>query len=108
MVQTAKMAVIGDKDSILAFKAVGVDVYSASNVFEANNILRKLAKENYGVIFITEDIAALIPDTLNKLKDRPMPAVIPIPSSQGSTGFGLNGIKKDVERAIGVDILFNK
>lgn len=108
MIQTAKIAVIGDKDSILAFKAVGIEVFSASNVFEANNLLRKLTKEDYGVVFITEDIAALIPDTLEKLKDRPMPAVIPIPSSQGSTGFGMAGIKKDVERAIGVDILFNK
>ena len=108
MIQTAKIAVIGDKDSILAFKAVGIEVFSASNVFEANNLLRKLTKEDYGVVFITEDVAALIPDTLEKLKDRPMPAVIPIPSSQGSTGFGMAGIKKDVERAIGVDILFNK
>ncbi len=108
MIQSAKIAVIGDKDSILAFKAVGVEVFSANNVFETNNILRKLAKENYGVIFITEDIAALVPDTLDKLKDRPTPAVIPIPSSQGATGFGMAGIKKDVERAIGVDILFNK
>lgn len=108
MIQSAKIAVIGDKDSILAFKAVGVEVFSASNVFEASHILKKLTDENYGVIFITEDIAALVVDILDKLKDRPTPAVIPIPSSQGETGLGMAGIKKDVEKAIGVDILFNK
>ena len=41
-VKTGRIAVIGDKDSILAFKAVGAEVYTAANVFEANERLKKL------------------------------------------------------------------
>lgn len=107
-VKTGRIAVIGDKDSILAFKAVGAEVYTAANVFEANERLKKLTGGEYAVVFVTEDVAALIPDTLAKLKTRTFPAVIPIPSSKGGTGLGMSGLKADVEKAIGADILFNK
>ena len=62
-----KIAVIGDKHSILSFKAVGVDVFPARNYFEAQDTLKKLAR-NYAVIFITEDIAQEIPEVLERYK----------------------------------------
>ena len=108
MIKTGKLAVIGDRDSVLAFKAIGADVYSAKNGFEAGDILKELSKGDTAVIFITEQLAAELEETLKKLKTRPYPAVIPIPSAAGSNGFGLSGVKKDVEKAVGVDILFYK
>ena len=54
---TDKMAILGEGDSVLAFKASGVDAYYASDREQAKDILRKLAKE-YAVIFITEALAA--------------------------------------------------
>lgn len=106
MLSNKKIAVIGDKDSILSFKAIGVDVFPAKNYFEAQDTLKKLARD-YAVIFITEDIAENIPDVIKRYKTRPFPAVIPIPSAQGGTGFGMKAISSDVEKAIGADILFN-
>ena len=100
-----KIAVIGDKDSVLAFKALGVDVYDAKNTFAAQETLKKLARD-YSVIFITEDIAESIADIVARYKTRAYPAVIPIPSAKGSTGFGMKGLSKDVEKALGADILF--
>ncbi|MBO8424446.1 MAG: V-type ATP synthase subunit F [Firmicutes bacterium] len=100
-----KIAVIGDKDSVLAFRALGVDVFDARTDAEAEDRLKKLARE-YSVIFITEDIAERISDIVARYKTRPYPAVIPIPSAQGSTGYGMRGLSKDVEKAIGSDILF--
>jgi V/A-type H+-transporting ATPase subunit F len=101
-----KVAVIGDKDSVLAFKALGVDVFDARNTFEAQETLKKLARE-YAVIFITEDIVEMIADIVARYKTRAYPAVIPIPSAKGTTGLGMKGISKDVEKALGADILFN-
>lgn len=109
MTNTGKIAVVGDKDSVLAFRAAGFEVFAAENSQSANDVLRSLCKDGeYAVIFITEEIASLISDTLTILKKRAYPIVVPIPSANGSTGFGLQGIKKDVEKAIGADILFNK
>ncbi len=99
-----KIAVIGDKDSVLAFKAVGADTFGSQSMFETNDLLRRL-KDEYAVIFITEDLAAQVAETINKFKTRAYPAVIPIPGSAGTNGFGIKGIRRDVEKAIGADIL---
>lgn len=102
-----KIAVVGDKDSVLAFKAVGLDVFPISDEEEASDKVRLLARE-YAVIFVTEKLAAKMEPLLKRYKARAYPAVIPIPDASGSTGFGFYGIKKDVEKAIGADILFNR
>ncbi|MFY9563785.1 MAG: V-type ATP synthase subunit F, partial [Limnochordia bacterium] len=43
---------------------------------------------------------------IDRYKDSMTPAVILIPSNQGSLGIGMRNLKKSVERAIGADILF--
>ena len=68
-----KVAVIGDKDSILAFKALGVEVYTAIDGSDAEKNIKELAKENFGVIFITEDLAKEIPSTIDKYRQEILP-----------------------------------
>ncbi len=99
-----KIAVIGDKDSVLAFKSLGLDVFFAETYFDIKNTLEKLA-EDYAVILITEQAAEQVDELLLKYKKKCFPTVIPIPSGTGSTGYGMNCIKSDVEKAIGTDIL---
>lgn len=103
-----KVAVIGEKQIVTAFKAIGFDTFFADSATQAIDILRSLVKEGvYTVIYITEDVAVNMNDTLEILKSRPYPIVVPLPSLV-SNGYGMDCIKKDVEKAIGVDILFNK
>lgn len=102
-----KIAVIGDKDSILAFKAVGADVFPVQNEEDATETLKKAAR-SYPIIFITENIAEQIQEIVDRYKTRPYPAVIPIPGATGSTGYGMKGISENVEKAIGSDILNKK
>ena len=101
------IAVVGDKDSVLAFKAIGIDAYPVDGEMQARNVVRELAR-TYSVIFITDAIAAQIESLLKRYKTRPYPVVVPIPSAEGNTGFGMQGIKNDVEKAIGSDIIFGK
>lgn len=101
-----KMAIIGDGDSVLAFKAGGVDAYSVQNSEQARDILRKLAK-SYQIIFITDDIAKQIDDLIKKYLTSPYPIVLSVPSKKGSNGYGMEGLKKSMDKALGVDILFN-
>lgn len=101
------VAVVGDKDSVLAFKSIGLEVFPVSDENEARERVRLLAR-SYAVIFITDTLAQKIDSLLVRYKARPYPVVVPIPSAQGSNGFGLAGIKSDVEKAIGADILFGK
>ena len=100
-----KIAVIGDKSSVLAFKSIGVDVLTPKKErHDIRNSIRK-NEDKYGEIFITETYASLIPETIHKYKSKVLPAIILIPDSQGSLGIGMEEIKKNVEKAVGTDIL---
>ncbi|HHX88122.1 MAG TPA: V-type ATP synthase subunit F [Firmicutes bacterium] len=105
---TYKIAVIGDKDSILGFKTLGVDTFPVATAEKALSVLRKLSNQTYGVIFITEELAQQLEDPLEELNKRFLPAVVLIPNSQGTLGIGMQNIKQKVEKAIGADILFRK
>ena len=103
-----KIGVIGDKDVVLAFKAIGVDVFGTKNPLEARDIIKSCAKNGYAVLYLTEELAKELEDFLQRYKTVPYPAIIPIPSKSGSTGYTMKGLKKDMEKAIGADILFRE
>lgn len=100
-----KIAVVGDKDSVLAFKALGVDVFSVYDKDEARKIVDSIARKDYGIIFITEQLASLIPDTIERYDNEIIPAVILIPSNQGTLNIGMDRINSNVEKAVGSNIL---
>ncbi len=102
---SGKIAVIGDADSALAFKAVGAEAFVAESGAKAGETLDALVADGgYAVIFVTEALAAEIAEKTEKLKDRPYPCVVPVPSCTGSTGYGMYCIQKDIEKAIGASI----
>lgn len=105
MIYMYKIGVIGDKDSILPFKALGVEVFPIIGAEEARRTLDTLANNKYGIVFITEQTAQLIPETIERYNREPVPAVILIPSNQGSLHIGLDRINENVEKAVGSNIL---
>lgn len=106
MEKTGKIAVIGDGESVTAFMAIGAAVFGVKDEYDAADTLRRLAKSNeYAVILVTENYAAKMEQLMQKLKERPYPAVLCVPGVTGSNGFGMKGVRKDVEKAVGVDIL---
>lgn len=103
----SKICIIGDRDSVIGFMAVGFSVYEADSASKAGEILRALAKdEENAIIFISENYAMEIDDIISKYKSQPIPAIIPIPSRDGSCGYGMESIKRASERALGANILF--
>ena len=99
-----KIAVLGDRDSVLGFKALGLDVVFADTVEEARHTLHQLARESYAVIYITEQLAAGMAADIARYKDQVTPAVILIPGKTGSLGLGQSALQSAVERAVGADI----
>ncbi len=100
-----KIAIVGDKDSVLAFKILGVDVYISLDAQEARKIIDRISKEGYGIIFVTEQVAKDIPETIKRYNSELIPAIILILSNKGSLNIGLANIDKNVEKAIGSNIL---
>ncbi|MDR1731183.1 MAG: V-type ATP synthase subunit F [Synergistaceae bacterium] len=100
------MAAIGDYEMVLPFQAAGVKpvVLNASNRGDFEHILEKLARENYGVVFIQEDLFIDFTAKIEEINDAYPTSVLPLPGLMGSTGAGLASIRNSVEKAVGMDI----
>ena len=102
-----RIAVIGDKDSVYGFAALGLDVVYVGENDDPNKAFKKLCESGYGIIYITEALAEILDEEIQKTNDNPIPAVILIPGISGNTGKGIANVKKAVEKAVGSDIIFN-
>ena len=127
-----KIAVIGNPGTVIGFKALGLETYSATTGSEAGAIMKALTRGTaqsaaapngspasgapsaasanpsapaYAVIYIEEALAAEISDEISRFKDAPLPAIIVIPGPDGSLGTGMAALNAAVERAVGMNIL---
>ena len=112
-----RIAMVGSKEAVGGFALLGADIVpvesSEQAVEELYNLKRNMTKDEHGIekntyaiVFITEDLSSgLSPDDEKKLARGALPAIIPIPSHKGSTGYGLQRLRRIVERAVGSDIL---
>ena len=91
----------------MGFKALGLESYPAANAPEAAQILRHLTRDrdDVAIIYIEENLAALLGQEIDRFKDSPSPAIILIPGREGSLGMGQNALRAAVERAVGTNIL---
>jgi V/A-type H+-transporting ATPase subunit F len=104
-----KIGMIGERDSVIGFMALGFAVHEAEDVDGARALLHTLAKNSeYAIIYIVENYAIALAEDIAKYKDAPTPAIICVPGKSGTTGYGLAQVKKAVERAVGADILFKE
>ncbi|MFY9175084.1 MAG: V-type ATP synthase subunit F [Peptococcia bacterium] len=103
-----KIAVIGDRESVLGFMALGFSVFPVTEREEAERTINSLTREDYAVIYITESVMQKVQDTIDLYRDATLPAIIPIPDKEGSLGLGMHNVKRSVERAVGADILFRE
>ena len=99
------IAVLGDRQSVLGFKALGLAVVPAETPEEGREALHRLAHEGCTIIYITEQLAQALQADIARYNDCVTPAVILIPGKGGSLGIGKANVKKSVERAVGADIL---
>lgn len=100
-----KVAIIGEKKSVLAFKSLGVEVFGVENKEDFSKARETLGKNNFAVVFITEDTAFLYEKEIEEMMGDTLPAVLTIPGvGEKSSSLPL---KKILERALGSDKLIN-
>ena len=103
-----KITVIGDRDSVLGFKALGLDTIFADSGEEARVAIQRLAAENCAVIYLTEQLAKEIPGDVDRYTNALRPAIILIPGKTGPLGMGIENVNKTVEKAVGSNIFKNE
>ena len=103
-----KIAVIGGRETVMGFKALGLDVFPVETDAQAKDALRSLTRSTedaYAIIYLEETLAVNLENEINKYKDKPTPAIILIPGREGSLGLAQAALRASVERAVGSDIL---
>ena len=99
-----KVAVMGDRDSVLGFQALGLEVWYVEDPDEARRRLRRLVGENCAILYITEKLAQTVQADIARLHGSMIPAIIIIPGKSGSLGLADAELQSAVERAVGADI----
>lgn len=102
-----KIAVLGERQTVVGFKALGLAVFPVANEEEAKRTFRQITRqgEEYAIIYVEESFAEALQRDIDRFKDSPNPAVILIPGKEGSLGLGLTALNAAVERAIGSNIV---
>ena len=104
-----KLAIIGNRDSILGFKALGFDYYPVDEPLEVLEVIKDIfnGSQNYAVIYLTDDLASKIDTELEEIKKVApfLPILSIIPSHEGSLNLETVKIRKMVEKALGIDLL---
>ena len=101
----SEIAMIGDRDSILGFRALGVAIFPVGTKDESAEALQEVIQQEFKVAFITEQVAPSPEEIANILGDRTFPVVTMVPSNRGSTGLAMQRLQMLVRRAAGADIL---
>lgn len=103
-----KMAAVGSYDTVLPFQAAGVRPVPVSSSEETAEEVRRLAQEDYGVVFVEEQFYVAQSALIDDLVQHYSTSIIPIPGIRGSIGVGLSSVRSSVERAVGMDIFAEK
>ncbi len=104
MSQKNRIAAVGEPQSMLLFRAMGVRTFETRTREEAEAAVNRAARDGAKVIYITERAAEGLEETLQRYAGEPYPAIVPIPGSEGSLGRGQAALKADMEKAVGMDI----
>ncbi|MCK5133431.1 MAG: V-type ATP synthase subunit F [Candidatus Sabulitectum sp.] len=105
MAEKGRTAFIGDADSVLGFRALGVETYTPESGSEAVKIFKSLVKEKVSVIMITEDMLDHLQSEVDEVVSMPIPAVVVLPGVSGSKHRGEDTIRNLIIRAVGVDLM---
>ena len=107
MIPMYKIGVMGGADTVIGFKALGLDTFPIDSPEQAKRVMHDITGEDsdYAIIYLEENLAEGLKNEINRVKDRPTPAIILIPGREGSLGLGQSALKAAVERAVGTNIL---
>ncbi len=101
----SEIAMIGDRDSILGFKALGVEIFPVNTKSESTAALHQVIRQEFKVAFITEQMAPSPEEIADMIGDSTFPVVTMVPSNRGATGLAMQRLQTLVRKAAGADIL---
>lgn len=102
------LGAVGERDAVLAFRAIGMRAIAADTAQEASQAIHQLRAQGVRVIFITEAAARLAQEMVDRYQNDPQLSIIPVPGVSGTDGYGQAKLKANVFKAIGADIMLDE
>ncbi|RDE17898.1 MAG: V-type ATP synthase subunit F [Candidatus Thorarchaeota archaeon] len=101
-----RIAIIGDRDTVIGFRMVGVAESSIPSSPEETRakLFEYFRNPRMGLILIAERLASKVEDTILELSQAPVPVILLIPDRLGPTGTHEVVLKDLIRRAVGVEI----
>lgn len=100
-----KLAIIGDSDSILAFKAINFESFKAHPENVESILREKYYSGKYAIIFLSETLAEHIKELLDEFGKQPFPVITILPISRELKNIGMKRMKDTCIKATGTDII---
>lgn len=100
-----KVAFIGDADSVLGFRALGVETVVPENGDQARDQFERLVREETSVIMITEDLMDQLQEQIEATVHMAIPSVVVLPGVRGTQKRGEHTIRELIIKAVGVDLM---
>lgn len=99
------IAFIGDVDTVLGFRALGVETIVPDDADDARKQFERLVKQKTSVIMITEKIMDFLQEQMEEVVHMAIPAVVVLPGITGTLKRGEDTIRELIIRAVGVDLM---
>lgn len=101
MNNSSKIAVIGEQEIAMIFRAIGYDCFYDTDPAAVVARCQALTKQDYKIILILEKQAAQIEDYLNSRESIAYPIIMPIPDTVTNNNYGLQRLSRNMEKAMG-------
>ena len=100
----AKIGILGERESIAVFHALGMDIFCVRTEQEACSAFGKMLDLDYAVIYLEEKWLAPLRMQVDACAARELPAVVLLPSKRDKASAALAALDEAVKRAVGADI----
>lgn len=97
-----RIAVIGNRDTVVAFQAAGLAAFPTEAGPEACDRVEELVAQGFGVIFFTEELFAHLGPVLERYRKEAVPCLVALPL--GGSQQSVARLKEVVKRAVGADV----
>jgi len=103
-----KVAVVGDKSLVFAFRALGLRVFSPKSLEESRHVLETLEKENFALCFLQQNLLEPLKEERKALGKKFCPVVVGFADYRDVTDHLGNMMREITIKATGSDSLIKR
>ena len=99
----SRVVAIARSENVFFFRSLGFEAYLLDEATNIKELLADVTKDTQ-IIVIDEKLQMLINEYRERLSDKAFPIFIALPIDGKATGQGLDKLRLDVEKAIGLKL----